>query len=119
MHEHEWRRQIVNEMHLRRWPVLRAPMVVVQQVRLVEDAQRDAEWAAWSAMPEGGEVRRAYRRHVSGTLAGGLAFTWERHSEASTQTVFAPGADTATPNLARRWPGWPACPVPRCGPHGW
>lgn len=99
MHEHEWRRQIVNEMHLRRWPVLRAPMVVVQQVRLVEDAQRDAEWAAWSAMPEGGEVRRAYRRHVSGTLAGGLAFTWERHSEASTQTVFAPGADTATPEL--------------------
>jgi uncharacterized membrane-anchored protein len=47
----------------------------------------------------GGEVRRAYRRHVSGTLAGGLAFTWERHSEASTQTVFAPGADTATPEL--------------------
>ncbi|MDR6510563.1 putative membrane-anchored protein [Novosphingobium capsulatum] len=90
MHEHEWRRQIVNEMHLRRWPVLRAPMQVVQQVRLVDDAARDAEWAAWAAMPEGGEVRRADRRHVSGTLAGGVSFTWERHSEASTQTLFAP-----------------------------
>lgn len=90
MHEHEWRRQIVSEMHLRRWPVLRAPMQVVQMVRLVGDAERDAEWAAWGAMPDGGEVRRAYRRHVSGTLAGGLAFTWERHSEASTQTLFAP-----------------------------
>lgn len=98
MHEHEWRRQIVSEMHLRRWPVLRAPMQVVQMVRLVDEAARDAEWAAWNAMPAGGEVRRASRRHVSGTLAGGLAFTWERHSEASTHTLFIPaGAEAAMP----------------------
>lgn len=90
MHEHEWRRQIVSEMHLRRWPQIHAPMLVVQLVRLVDNTDRDAEWAAWRSMPEGGMVRRAYRRHVSGNLAGGIDFTWERHSEASTHTLFAP-----------------------------
>jgi uncharacterized membrane-anchored protein len=103
MHEHEWRRQIVSEMHLRRWPVLRAPMQVVQMVRLVDEAERAAEWAAWSAMPEGGEVRRASRRHVSGTLAGGLAFTWERHSEASTHTLFAAAEAGPALDLAIAW----------------
>lgn len=103
MHEHEWRRLIVSEMHLRRWPRLHAPMQVVQQVRLVDDADRDAEWDAWRAMPPGGEVRHAYRRHVSGTLAGGIAFTWERHSEASTQTLFVPPGSEAALQDAIRW----------------
>jgi len=103
MHEHEWRRQIVSEMHLRRWPVLRAPMQVVQTVRLVNEAERDAEWAAWAAMPAGGEVRRADRRHISGTLAGGLAFTWERHSEASTHTLFTPAGANDALNQAITW----------------
>jgi len=104
MQEHQARRLIVSEMHLRRWPRLHAPMQVVQQVRLVADAARDAEWAAWRAMPEGGRVRHAYRRHVSGDLAGGIAFTWERHSEASTHTLFAPdGTDPADLAAAIGW----------------
>jgi hypothetical protein len=49
-------------------------------------------------MPGGGEVRRAYRRHVSGTLAGGLAFTWSGIARRA-RRPFAPGADTATPEL--------------------
>jgi uncharacterized membrane-anchored protein len=34
-------------------------------------------------------------RHASGALAGGIDFVWERHSEASTLTLFRPHSDEA------------------------
>lgn len=90
LREHELRHHIVGEMHLRRWPVLHAPMRIVQILRLVEAKAREAEFAAVLSPPRGGTIApEVGRRHVAGTLPGGIAFTWERHNEASSTTLFA------------------------------
>jgi len=88
LREHELRRHIVSEMHLRRWPRLSAPLQIVQILRVVDDDQREMEAASVLAPPPGGVIDQAGKRHVAGTLAGDIAFTWERHSEASSFTLF-------------------------------
>lgn len=103
MREHELRRHIVGEMHLRRWPQLSAPMRIVQLLQLVDSGMRDAEFAAVLAPPAGGVVDQAGARHVSGTLSPGIAFGWERHNEASSITLFAKDADSAALARAVEW----------------
>lgn len=89
LNEHELRRAVVGEMHLRRWPPVRPPAGIVQFVRLLEPHDREEELAAMAALPSAGPIPAGTRpRHLDGTLAPGLAFTWERHSEASTTTLF-------------------------------
>lgn len=97
---------LVSEMHLRRWPQVRAPCSIVQFVRLLDARDREEELAAMAALPSAGPIAPGTRpRHLDGTLAPGLAFTWERHSEASTITLFVTGAMGARPMLADA-PAW-------------
>lgn len=86
MREHHLRRQIIDEMHLRRWPALECPMVIWQMVRTLEDGERDPERRA---LEEGRAAIAPLQRHVSGTLAPGVDFAWERHTEGSSITLFA------------------------------
>lgn len=88
--EHPLRRQMVSEMHLRRWPELAAPTLLVQILRLVPGEAREAEAAALAGLPAGALDEADNPRHASGTLAGGIRFVWERHSEASAITLFLP-----------------------------
>ncbi len=87
LNEHSLRREIVGEMHLRRWPPITPPMRVVQILRLVPAGSTS------DALPPFGAgdtpIPVAGQRHIDGTLGEGVAFTWERHSEATTLTVFA------------------------------
>jgi uncharacterized membrane-anchored protein len=108
LNEHELRRMVVSEMHLRRWPLVRAPASIVQFVRLLDPADREEELVAMRALPSAGPMEPCSRpRHLSGTLAPGLAFTWERHSEASTTTLFVTGGAAIRPALtdALAWAG--------------
>lgn len=108
LNEHELRRMVVSEMHLRRWPLVRAPASIVQFVRLLDPADREEELAAMRALPSAGPIEPGSRpRHLAGMLAPGLAFTWERHSEASTTTLFVTGGAAARPALtdALAWAG--------------
>lgn len=89
--EHEARRTVVSEMHLRRWPSLTAPVAIVQIVKVVAPSERDAETALFAALPEGSATDPASNpRHREGLLPGAVRFGWERHNEASTTTLFVP-----------------------------
>jgi uncharacterized membrane-anchored protein len=91
MAEHPLRRQLVEEMHLRRWPELTAPMLVLQVLWVINIDGRPAEAAALAAMPPGSELDAVDNpRHTTGTLDHGISFVMERHSEASAITLFGP-----------------------------
>lgn len=106
--EHEQRREVVAEMHLRRWPKVVAPCRIVQFVRVVDPGDRERELGA---------VRHALGtpgadnpRHLAGMIGQGVSFTWERHSEASTLTLFVAAdasaeAETAATGWALGLPG--------------
>lgn len=83
-------------MHLRRWPRLTVPSTIIQMVRVVAEADRAGEAAALAVLPDGGELFPSDNpRHMSGRLAPDIAFTFERHSEASTITLFIARPDAA------------------------
>ena len=105
--EHAQRRQVVAEMHLRRWPELAAPSRVFQAVRIVAEHDRGTEIEAVTALPSGGRLDPTDNpRHQSGELAEGLTFTWERHSEASALTLFvAPRCKPGALAAALEWAG--------------
>lgn len=97
LREHPLRRQIVSEMHLRRWPPLTAPGVIVQMLRLVSAEDRRTERTALDDLPPGSECQRSDNlRHASGRFGESVHFVWEQHSEASTMTLFRLGADAIT-----------------------
>ena len=87
MREHELRRQVVGEMHLRRWPSVPVPGVILQWVTEVEADEREQELAVLDRHSNltGTE---AHPRHREGTLPKGVRFAWERHSEGSSLTLF-------------------------------
>lgn len=89
MREHHLRRRVVGEMHLRRWPSIAAPSLILQWVVLVDEGERETELGAISAraMP----ATTPSPAHMSGTLNGDITFNWEKHSEGSSLTLFAPG----------------------------
>lgn len=87
LNEHPLRREIVSEMHLRRWPPITAPMRIIQILRLVthEGGLNDLP-----IFPGGHPISvEPGQRHIQGALAEGVSFSWERHSEAITLTLFA------------------------------
>lgn len=97
LNEHELRRTIVGEMHLRRWPQVRAPAAIVQFVRVLAPEDREAEGTALADLPAGARlVHEDNPHHLDGTFAPGVAFTWERHSEASTTTLFVDNGSLET-----------------------
>ena len=89
MREHELRRQVVGEMHLRRWPLLQLPVVIFQWVLEGDPDECDAQRALVCARRDS-QSNEENPRHLSGTIAGDVSFTWERQSEGSTLTVFCP-----------------------------
>ncbi|WP_449469173.1 DUF3422 family protein [Sphingobium chungangianum] len=87
MREHDLRKRVVEEMHLRRWPRLSAPMEIVQILNILDEGDRARE-RDFVAQFSGNPACLTGASHVSGTLHSGIAYTWERHSEASTVTLF-------------------------------
>lgn len=94
MREHELRRQVVSEMHLRRWPLLSVPGEVVQWVLAVDPGEREEE-AAWLDPVCPAPADNPGARHRAGEFAPGIAMAWERHSEGSSLALFTRG--TAPP----------------------
>lgn len=89
LNEHPLRRQVVGEMHLRRWPAIHAPAQIVQVLRLVSPEERGAERAMLDNLPPGGRLTPSDNsRHAEGELGPGLSFVWEQHSEACGITLF-------------------------------
>ncbi|RVQ66534.1 DUF3422 family protein [Croceicoccus ponticola] len=87
--EHELRRVVVNEMHLRRWPALMPDCTVIQILRQVTEAERDKEREALSQLPAGATPDPSPNpRHFQARFADGIIFGWERHSEATAATLF-------------------------------
>lgn len=95
MREHPLRRQVVGEMHLRRWPQINAHTMIVQTIRVIDETDREAELACLLALPEIARVEAANDQHRSGWLAKQISFTWERHSECSSLTLFIDVDDTS------------------------
>jgi len=91
MQNHELRQQVVTEMHLRRWATLSVPCVVVQWVLVVDAGERAAETAALDLKASAAEGP-GNPPHRIGRLSERIAFTWERHSEGSSMTLFLEGA---------------------------
>jgi uncharacterized membrane-anchored protein len=89
--EHPLRSQVVGEMQLRREPAFSVPALIVQMVRLLDPAEREAEVAALAAMP-GNRRQSEQPRHREGQVSDDIRLLWERHSEASTATVVLTGA---------------------------
>ena len=86
MQDHELRQRAVGEMHLRRWPVLPVPCVIVQWVLMVEDAAREEELALLDRKALADESA-TNPTHRAGRLSEDVRFVWERHSEGSTLTL--------------------------------
>ncbi len=81
-------------MHLRRWPELTAPCQLVQILRIVPDELRQQEMLALAPwLGDRGDSSLSEKRHLSGIIGHGIPFTWERHTEASTITLFFEGLD--------------------------
>ncbi len=94
MIDHELRRQVVGEMHLRRWPVLQVPSLVIQWVLIVEDDEREVEAEQIARLPA--EASASSPSHRAGEFAPQIAYAWERHSEGSSLALFIDGIDEAT-----------------------
>ena len=100
--EHPLRRQIVGEMHLRRWPRILAPMRIIQVLRLVDPGDREAERSVLLNPPsKANPLPCENARHSAGLLGAGLGYVWEKHSEASGITLFADETADVGPAL-----GW-------------
>jgi uncharacterized membrane-anchored protein len=95
---------VVEEMHLRRWPELSVPCTIFQFLRVVDESQREQELAAVLAhCTDSMDQINDAPRHLAGKLPGDVAFRWERHTEASSLTLFLEGEhaieDIATKGL--------------------
>ena len=91
LREHPERRQIVEEMHLRRWPAICAPCLIFQILLIVDDDDRAQEKALLATPPAGAEFfAQDNPKHREGRLGGGIGFVWEQHSEATAVTLFVP-----------------------------
>ena len=97
MRDHELRRSVVGEMHLRRWPQVQVPSRIVQWVAIVPEAERASEFSAIDARSN---HQRTNPAHRAGTLSPGVRFVWERHSEGSSLALFAEDGADLTEALA-------------------
>jgi len=96
MREHELRRRVVSEMHLRRWPQLNVPGKVLQWVLVVDKDERAAEIEYLEKILPA-PLENPGAAHRSGEFAPGVSVAWERHSEGSSLALFAKGT---SPDLA-------------------
>lgn len=87
MRDHELRQRAVSEMHLRRWPQVRVPSHIVQWVLMVGPEERDAERAMIEEKAGTGSDPGS-PAHREGDLGKQVRFSWERHSEGSSLTLF-------------------------------
>lgn len=87
MREHSLRRTIIDEMHLRRWPALVAPLSIWQVLRTVDQSERADEIQLLERV---GARLQAGERHAFGKIEGIVEFAWERHTEGSSIAVFVP-----------------------------
>lgn len=94
--EHPQRRQVVGEMHLRRFPRLSLPARVIQLVRMLDAEERAAEKAALADAPC--RVTASGPRHMEARWSDTIQMSWERHSEASTLTLSWAGDDVSMPD---------------------
>ena len=86
-------------MHLRRWPSIDAPTLVIQILRLVPENDRTCASEILAALQAGSRISDEDNpKHLAGELAGGIGFVWEVHTEADAFTLFLPGA--GSPDLA-------------------
>ena len=83
--EHPLRRQIVGEMHLRRFPALELPAMAFQTVRLVDENDREKEWLILEQRCASGLDRNL--RHLETEWSANGRLAWERDSEAVTTTL--------------------------------
>lgn len=91
MIEDELRRQVVTEMHLRKWPVVQPPCLIIQWVRSVLPEERDEEER--HVHQQAGRADASLRpSFLEGMLQDGILFAWERQSEGSSLTLFFPNA---------------------------
>lgn len=91
MIEHELRRQVVTEMHLRKWPIVHPPCLIIQWVRSVLPEERDEE--ALHLHQQSSQADASQRpSFLEGILQDGVMFAWERQSEGSSLTLFIPNA---------------------------
>lgn len=95
MLEHPLRRQVVGEMHLRRWPHFRAPCLIVQAVRVVDEADRAREAEYLARLHDATDLEKTSDNHRSGRLSHSISFTWERHSEGSSLALFIDSPDAS------------------------
>ena len=80
-------------MHLRRWPSIDAPTLVIQILRLVPENDRTCASEILAALQAGSRISDEDNpKHLAGELAGGIGFVWEVHTEADAFTLFLPGA---------------------------
>jgi len=105
MREHPARRQVVGEMHLRRWPNVPVPGLVIQWLRLTGEEDKAAQRDRLLSLPQAERFERSSgERHLSGVLSEGIGFAWECHSEASSLTFFVKADDPALLREPTRWP---------------
>lgn len=91
MDDHALRKRAVAEMHLRRWPAIPVPCLIVQWVLMVDEEATTSELAAIETHAIGIDPVEN-PSHRSGILAGEIRFSWEQHSEGSSLTLLVPGA---------------------------
>lgn len=89
MRDHELRLRVVGEMHLRKWPLITTSCHVIQWVLTVDDDERAQELTAIEAL-SGNHDLVGNPSHREGRINPRVSFTWERQSEGSSLTLFAP-----------------------------
>lgn len=93
MQEHPARRQAVGEMHLRRWPGISVPCLIIQWLRIADENERTAQREILIEQAPDSPASSAGPRHLAGRLSKHVRFVWESHSEASNLTFFVEGID--------------------------
>ncbi|MEO1968372.1 MAG: DUF3422 domain-containing protein [Sphingomonadaceae bacterium] len=101
MSSHPLRLRAIAEMHLRPMSPINAPCRMLQVVRLTDRNSLDDEIVHASTFAK---KLDGNGRHIAGNTNSGIAFAWERHSEASTAMIILP--DAAEPADASRMIAW-------------
>ncbi|ALG60314.1 MULTISPECIES: DUF3422 family protein [Citromicrobium] len=106
--EHPLRRELVHEMHLRRFAPVHAPARIVQMVYLIAEDRRGEEQRHLSSLPLKPLSIEQESRHAVLHFSGDLTVLWERHTEATTITLIGPreGQDAMAP-LTEWFGAWP------------
>tara|TARA_B100000749_G_scaffold113342_1_gene86610 strand:+ start:55 stop:1380 length:1326 start_codon:yes stop_codon:yes gene_type:complete len=106
--EHPLRRELVHEMHLRRFAPVNAPSRLMQMVFLIEEDRREAEQGLLSSPPLTPLSSKHEARHAMFEFPGGVTMLWERQTEATTITLISSDRDGEGISPLIEWLGeWP------------